>query len=215
MCPDEWEEIFRLKLAAGNATVTELNVILRRINGRLDLNVQFSWGEVYWPEPRQPWSLGLEIKFLPVEIIIKSQIFTALALVEMKATPRKNLSLDQIEAPYPSMCGAMPRRVVSTLGNSGMIRRRLGKPACRRLGEHGFEIFVAQPRGRAVIQIVHVVEAVVGAEGVGFAVDAEGDGARRRGLDSGKRLRAVASCENIALPILAVDAALDAGGCGS
>ena len=44
---------------------------------------------------------------------------------------------------------------------------------------------------------MRVVEAVVGAEGVGFAVDAEGDGARRRGLDSGKRLRAVAGCENI------------------
>lgn len=78
-----------------------------------------------------------------------------------------------------------------------MIRCGLGKPACRRLGEHGFEVFVAQPRGRAVIQIVRVVEAVVGAEGVGFAVDAEGDGTRGRGLDSGKRLRAVAGRENI------------------
>lgn len=78
-----------------------------------------------------------------------------------------------------------------------MIRRGLGKPACRRLGKHGFEVFVAQPRGRAVIQIVRVVEAVVGAEGVGFAVDAEGDGTRGRSLDSSERLRAVAGRENI------------------
>ena len=48
---DEWEKIFRLKLAAGTATLAEPNAIAERMGGRLDLHLQSPRGEIHWPEP--------------------------------------------------------------------------------------------------------------------------------------------------------------------